>query len=125
VARRRRFFLHASFAEQVRANRKTGIARCQCVRFNLDSGLLNYDKAKNCNLVHRVTSHDFSMCMKCLWRKTLMSLPGIDPDPQVFGNRDKLLSNRPVFTGAYQRFHRGTRFSLRSIPDSMQVSEME
>jgi hypothetical protein len=55
----------------------------------------------------------------------MMSLPGIDPDPQFFGNQDKLLSSGPVYTGTRSRSRRRTRFSLRSFPDSMQVSEME
>jgi hypothetical protein len=83
------FLMCSTDGVRVRSRTEAGIVG---VKFNLDSGLLNYDKAKNCNHVHRVTSRDSSMCMKCLWRETVMSLPGIDPDPQVFGNRDKLLS---------------------------------
>jgi hypothetical protein len=55
----------------------------------------------------------------------MMSLPGIDPDTQFFGNVDNLLRPMPVFTGTCTRFHGWIRFSLRLIPDSMQVSEME
>jgi hypothetical protein len=54
-----------------------------------------------------------------------MSLPDIDPDSQFFGNQDKLLSTRLMVTGACLRLHLQRRFSLRTNPDSMQVSEMD
>jgi hypothetical protein len=55
----------------------------------------------------------------------MTSLPRIDPDSQFFGNQDKLLSTTHAGTGARWLLHFRWRFSLRMIPDSMQVPEME
>jgi hypothetical protein len=54
-----------------------------------------------------------------------MFLPGKDPDPQLFGNPDKLLSSGVTAAEEQCGFIANRVFFLYPIPDSMQVSEME